>query len=67
MDLYDASIRTLVFSISIQKCIGNFWKMEEITMESAEYLFECSEFHYDVIHWDEAIKTVAYLLNETSQ
>ena len=64
MDLYDAGIRTLIFSISIQKSIGNFWKIEEITMGAAEYLFECSEFHYDVADWDEAFRTVVHLLNE---
>ena len=67
MDLYDADTRTLIFSISVQKSIGNFWKMEEITMEAAEYLFECSEFHYDAADWDEAFKAVVTLLNENNQ
>ena len=64
MDLHDADIRTLIFSISIQKAIGNFWKMEEITMEAAEYLFECTEFHFDAADWNEALMTMVQLLNE---
>ena len=38
--------------------------MQELTMESAEYIFDCDEFHFDVNDWDEAVRIVASLILE---